>query len=497
MSYRKRLLIEWCVDEQKDKMEKNLSKMNIKNDNDDIKSNFEEFYSFGQIRKNLDNSNNKTLSLFMRAKISNNNEKISKNNMYYFTGYNVLHGENNRQFRDIFIDKYNNDWISFLSQSLLYEEKRDEYIVYSIDLLSKNIHNMNNIAKPIINVNNSIIYDINFILLKLYENYIKGDINEQIKYLKMLSYSCNLTNNYSADHFIQYIISSILLKIIPIIFPKNEEIKREIVDKTFIKKLAYNLLIKSVEELLINSSNISNINNNILICENYAKAIKLILLSFLNTKIKTKLINDIISRINISSDSLNFIEENNPLLLTEKQKYSLLGNNYNSLCQWKNAYNSFMASKEYKYALDACINYAISLIKEYNEESDFKEIFLRLNEIRKNMPSLFVEFYNIFYIFIQYMSDNKKNDINTGDVYHLLKEFSSNEKYLCNDLMDDEIRGIIIDLLYKLMIKINKENIATGNCEFIGEKYVKINTELNMMHNALWDNIKYKNNIFC
>ena len=28
------------------------------------------------------------------------------------------------------------------------------------------------------------------------------------------------------------------------------------------------------------------------------------------------------------------------------------------------------------------------------------------------------------------------------------------------------------------------------------EKYVKMNTELNMMHNSFWDNIKSKNNIF-
>ena len=91
----------------------------------------------------------------MRAKMANNVEKISKNNMYYFTGYNALHNEKNRQFRDIFVDKYNNDWISFLVQSLLYEEKRQEYIVYSIELLSKHINTMNNSAKPTIIVNDS------------------------------------------------------------------------------------------------------------------------------------------------------------------------------------------------------------------------------------------------------------------------------------------------------------------------------------------------------
>ena len=155
MSYRKRLLIEWCIDEQKKNLEKTISKINL-NENENIKSNYEKMYSFGQIKKNVDeqnNNSNKKISLFMRAKMCNSNDKILKNNMYYFTGYNILHGESNRQFRDIFVDKYNNDWLSFLLQSLLYEEKRDQYIVYSIELLSKNINNMNNNSKPIINVN--------------------------------------------------------------------------------------------------------------------------------------------------------------------------------------------------------------------------------------------------------------------------------------------------------------------------------------------------------
>ena len=493
MLYRKRLLIEWCVDEQKNQIEKKSPNINIINADkeNDIKANYEKLYSFGQIKKNIDNDKNKKISLFMRAKMSNNIEKISKNNMYYFTGYNSLHGENNRQFRDIFIDKYNNDWLSFFIQSLLYEEKRDNYIVYSIELLTKNINKMSDKAKPIINNNNNnnIVHDINFVLLKLYESYIKGDINEQIKYLKMLSYSCNINKNNSSDHFIQYIICSILLKIIPIIFPKDDQLNREITDKIFIKKMTYNLLLKIIEELLINAP--------IDTYGNYIHAIKLILLSFLSNKIKNKLINYLISKINITSESLNNIEENNPLLLNENQKYNLLGYIYNSLCLWKNAYNCFISSKEYKYALDACINYAIAEIKNNNENTDFKEIFLRLNSIKKNKPNLFVDIYQSFYLFFKYMCENKKNNIEINNINILLKEFSSKEKYLCCDLIDDDTRGIIIDLLYKLLIKLNEEKYATGNSELIVNKYIKTKTELNMMNNALLDNIKYKNNIFC
>jgi len=503
MSYRKRLLIEWCVDEQRSKLEKNMSKIGLNNDNN-VKSNYEKLYSYGQIKKNIDNNtndiNNKKMSLFMRAKMANNVEKIAKNNMYYFTGYNSLRNENNRQFRDIFVDKYSNDWISFLVQSLLYEEKRQDYIVYSIELLSKYINRMNNSAKPTIIVNNSTVYDIQFILLKLYEQYLKGNIDEQIKYLKMLSYSCNITQDNSSDHFIHYIICSTLLKILPVIFPKYEGIDHDITDKIFIKKITYNLLIQTFEELLINSSDINDANSdNNLIYENYIYAIKLISLSFLSKKIKNKLIDDLINKLNALSDSnsLNYIEENNPLLLTEYQKNLLLGYINNSLCQWKEAYNYFISAKEYKYALDACVNYGMELMKQFRENTDFKEIFLRLNEIKKNMPILFVDIYQIIFLFIQYMSENKKNSFGIDDVIYLLEEFSSKEKYFCQDLIDDDIKGIIIDLLYKLLIKINQEKIATGNCELIDKKYVKANTMMNMMNHTLMDNIKFKNNIFC
>ena len=194
---------------------------------------------------------------------------------------------------------------------------------------------------------------------------------------------------------------------------------------------------------------------------------------------------------------MNYIEENNHLLLTEHQKYLLLGYINNSLCSWKSAYNNFISAKEYKYALDACINYGMEHMKKFRESTDFKEIFLRLNEIKKNMPILFVDIYQIIFLFMQYMSENKQNSFGIDDIIYLLEEFSSKEKYFCQDLIDDNTKGIIIVLLYKLLIKINKEKIATGNCELIEKKYVKTNTMMNMMNNTFMDNIKFKNNIFC
>ena len=489
MSYRKRLLIEWCMEEQKNSLEKNISKINLSKDESNQKINYEYLYSYGQIKKSVEEP--KKPSLFLRSKMSNNTEKNAKNNIYYFTGYNALHGEKNRKFEDIFVDKYNNDWISFLVQSLLYEEKKDKYIVYSIDLLTKNLNSMKKEAKPEIKVNNNIIYDINFLLLKLYEQYLKGDIEGQIKFLKMISYSCNITKNNSADHFIQYIICSTLLKILSKIFPKDNEINREITDKIFIKKLTYNLLIQSIEEILINSPCMANINNYI----DYILVVKLISFSFLNKKAKNKLILDIISKINIPKDSLRFFEENNPLQLPEIEKYTLLGYINNTLSLWKEAYNNFILAKKYKQALDACSNYAIEHIKKYKANSDFKEIYLRFNQIKNNMPSLFIDVYQIIYSFVKIMSDEEYN-FRDDNIYEIFNKLSEKGKYLCNDLIDDDAKGIIVDLLYKKLIEINQGKIAVGNCELIVKPYVKIDTELNMLKNIFNDNIKLKNKIF-
>ena len=353
---------------------------------------------------------------------------------------------------------------------------------------------MKNEAKPEIKVNNNIIYDINFLLLKLYEQYIKGDIEGQIKFLKMISYSCNITKNNSADHLIQYIICSILLKILSRIFPKDSDITREITDKIFIKKLTYNLLIQTIEELLINAPYINSINN----YNDYILIIKLISLSFLNKKAKNKLITDITSKINISKDSIKYFEENNPLELPDDEKNILLGYTYNSLSLWKDAYNNFISAKKYKLALDSCCNYAIEHIKKYKANSDFKEIYLRFEKIKKNFPSLFIDVYQILYNFFRIISDkNNDKDYRENDLYEILNKFYGKEKYLCNDLIDDEIKGIIVDLIYNKLIEINQKNkIAVGNNELIKEKFIKIETKLNMLDNIFKDNIKHKNKIF-
>ena len=102
------------------------------------------------------------------------------------------------------------------------------------------------------------------------------------------------------------------------------------------------------------------------------------------------------------------------------------------------------------------------------------------------------------YNFFRIISDkNNDKDYRENDLYEILNKFYGKEKYLCNDLIDDEIKGIIVDLLYNKLIEINQKNkIAVGNNELIKEKFIKIETKLNMLDNIFKDNIKHKNKIF-
>ena len=73
MSYRKRLLIEWCIEEQKNLLEKNISKINLSNNESNQKLNYEKLYSYGQIKKSVEEP--KKRSLFLRSQMSDNTEK--------------------------------------------------------------------------------------------------------------------------------------------------------------------------------------------------------------------------------------------------------------------------------------------------------------------------------------------------------------------------------------------------------------------------------------
>ena len=64
---------------------------------------------------------------------------------------------------------------------------------------------------------------MNFVLLKLYELFIKGikDIKNIEEFINMLSNN-NVFGRNNSDHFFQYIISYLLTKIIPNIIPDIE-----------------------------------------------------------------------------------------------------------------------------------------------------------------------------------------------------------------------------------------------------------------------------------
>jgi hypothetical protein len=109
---------------------------------------------------------------------------------------------------------------------------------------------------------------------------------------------------------------------------------------------------------------------------------------------------------------------------------------------------------------------------------------------------LFIDAYQILFSFVKIMSDNIYN-LEEKNIYEILNIFNEKEKYLSNDLIDHDVKGIIVDLLYKKLIEVNKGNkIAVGNCELIKKNYVKIETELDILYNIFKDNIELKNKIF-
>ena len=124
-------------------------------------------------------------------------------------------------------DKNKNSWISFLLQSLLYIEKSNEYIIPSIKLIEEKIKDMNDYSKPFmkkIDKEEKNIFQLSYVLLKIYENLIKGidNIIDIEEFINMLSEN-NLFNKGHSDHFFQYIILYLITKTIQIHFPDKDK----------------------------------------------------------------------------------------------------------------------------------------------------------------------------------------------------------------------------------------------------------------------------------
>ena len=213
------------------------------------------------------------------------NEKIDK--------IFLLLGQSNENESDIFIKDCN--WYNLLIQICIFsvEEKND--IPYLINVLGKIINDNLQQYKEITPFMDDKfeILDLNYVVLKIYscinsENIDNNDLNDLIK---ILSFSRNLINNNSCDHHVQYIISSILLDIIKVIYPTTYNQ----IDLKQLKLLTFDLFKKNIEEL---SLDIKKVNSN------FKNIIKFINISNLNQKIKKKLIEETITTINISKKNI-------------------------------------------------------------------------------------------------------------------------------------------------------------------------------------------------
>ena len=487
---RKKLLIEWCMSEENNYINKN-DLINIgQNKRKEIIT--KQIMSFGQIKTAI--KINKKNNLFVNSKLSNLNEKESNKTLNYL----IKNQNRNNELNKIFIsykanepinDKIKNSWISYFLQSLLYKEKSNEYIIKSINLIEEKIKDMDDNSKPYIKG----VFHINFVLLKLYEKLINGikDINELNELLNMLSNN-NIYNKNNADHFFQYIISYLLMNIIPYIIP-------DIKENELLKKNNYFLLNTIISEILSIDLNDENkeeneINNLIII-------IKLLFTSNINNISKQKIFIDIISHRNLN-DIDSFWEKykkiNLPLLNNLNKEY-INGMYYLNKNDLLMAYKSFIKSDKYKIAIDIYLKYFFSLIKENNiNKIDFKEILDNLKEINRKAPSLFNDFYLDFYSYIQYIV--KGDEYDYKKVVDLLKKFIYEYSEKNNIIyLDKEGLRFIINSLCKVLIEKkgkNKNLILCGDLRINELDNILFEDKANLFNNVFKDSIEHKNQQF-
>ena len=495
---RKKMLVEWCMSEEKNYINKN----DLININKAIDTNIlsKQIISFGQIKTAINSNKNK--NLFLNAKLSN----LSKDNSYTTFSY-FMKKQNKKDISNSFIsyeafknnDKITNNWVSFLLQSLLYIENSNEYIIKSIKNIEEKIKDMKDISKPymLIKNNEKEILQLNYLLLKIYEKLMEGnnedndeeseyklkDIKNIEIYINMLSNN-NLFNSENSDHFIQYIILFLFTKIINFIFPniKNSNI---LIKKNY---FLLNLLISEI---------ISNNNNTIF---NLILIMKLLYTANINRKLKQKIFIDIISHQNLDSiqmfwDEYDKEKESIPLINDEIREY-INGIYYMNKCNWYEAYKSFFKSKKYDFCMNSYINYCFYLINETNiNEINFKEIYNNLYEILKIEPSLFYDFYDDFYQLISFIVNKDESDYE--DIIKLLqkyiKEYDLNNKILN---LNEKNHRMIIKLLYKiLLLKDEQDNdlILGGDEGILKLNNILFEDKKCLLKDVLKDIIEHKN----
>ena len=492
---RKKLLIEWCIEEEKEY----LKKKDLVNKNKELKKGLlsKQIISFGQIKTAI-NSNNKK-NIFINSKLSNLDKSnkifsyfINKQKKSNISKTFILYEPNKNG------DNIKNNWISFLLQSLLYIENSNDYITKSIKLIESKIGEMNNFSKPYIpiKINNESknVYQLDYLLLKIYEKVIDGkglkDISDIEKYINMLSYN-NVFNNNNSDNFTQYIILYLLISAFDNIFPKSNN------NNILIKK-HYFLLNQILEEILCITNNEENLNLILII--------KLLHTSRINNKLKQKILIDIICHNHIGSIQdfwkLYDNEKENISFINEETKEEINGINYINENNWKEAYKCFLKSKKYKISIIAFINYFNDLIKEEKDinEIDFNEIYNDLNKIKNEASFLFIDFYKDFYQFIYFMANKEK--CNYEDIIDLFKKYiyeynNNNDKDKEQILyLDGKIHRIIIKLLYQLLLlkdKQNNELILGGDEGFIKLNNILFEDKKVLLSDIFNDIIEHKN----
>ena len=488
---RKKLLIEWCMTEEKNYLNKtDLININInKIKNKEILT--KQIMSFGQIKTAIKSNQNK--NLFINSKLSYLPYSVAKSNktLSYFLKGQKGKNEISKTFISYDANEPNsnrikNTWISFLLQSLLYKEKNNEYIIKSINLIDEKMNNMDANSKPLIKG----VFQLNYLLLKLYEKMLKGlkDINDFNDYLNMMSNN-NLFGQSNSDHFIQFIISYLLTKIIHILVPYFN-------DFNSLYKKNYFLLVQIMNEIL--SDEISNENDEENKINNLIIIIKLLYISNINNKLKQKIFIDIISKQNLISIETfwEIYNKEKVSLINDINKEYINGMYYLSKNNLFKAYKSFLNSKKYKNALDTYLKYCLSLIKEKNNNDiNFKEIYINLKSINEKAPLLFNEFYLDFSQFVSYKVF--KDKIDYKEIMTLLNKFIY--KYSGKDkiIYLDEInyRYIINELCQILKEKREKnENlIICGDIKLNELEAIFCEDRNNLLNDVFKDLIEHKN----
>ena len=493
LSMRKRLLVEWCINEQKNYVIKsNIIDIN-KNKNQKIFT--KQLLSFGQIKSCIDKSSkNKFL---LKTKIGNLSKTNADKTFKYFLNNNddnfILYDNNNP-------DNVKNNWISFLLQSLIYKENPNDnknYIINSVKLISSTKQSKDKSSNLFYLIKDIKVYNFNFVLLKIFEKMMNKNSKKVFYYINMLSYN-NLFKSNNSDHFVQYIILFILTKILPVVFPNVLED-----DKLLLKKHFYLLKIV-IEEILNSSCDINSKNDNE---EKLFQCIKLIYSSFISNKNKKKLIIDIATRSGFTSiekiwelyDNDNLVND----LINNKLKAYINGVFSMDKCEYYKAYEHFIESNNFDLALNSYLNYFIYLLNNNRHEINFKKIFKEVSNIKDNKDYLFNDFYNDFYLITKSLDENELTDYSI--IIQLLKKYiyeyynEENEKTF---IFNKKTLGIIIELLFrrlnkakieKNLIDQNSQLIRISNSDIISKDHILYETKYNEKFNTIDDLINFSN----